>query len=40
MILYLILSMISNIIIYYMAINAPIGYQDQDGFHYDRDNNQ
>lgn len=34
MTLYLILSLLSNSYIYYLCMTAPIGYEDEDGFHY------
>ena len=32
----LFLAIIVNVFLYYFGINAPEGYEDEEGFHYDK----
>ena len=36
---YIVSMIVSLSVLYYMGMNAPLGYEDEDGFHYGDNNN-
>jgi hypothetical protein len=38
MIIFFSLSLVANLFLYYLSMTAPMGYEDENGFHFEEEN--